>query len=271
MKDEFITVEKIGRLMLIKFNRPERANSLTPEILDAFKKTLLDAQHDHKVRVLIITGTGRDFTTGMDVSIAKEYTPGERKGISAAMERLGAETASIIYHGKPTICAINGRTMGMGMVYALASDFRFSVDDATFKMPEVDSSIYPAANCITLMVLNLGIAKTKEILMTCRTYSAIELKNAGLINEIYSKDIFMEKVIDFAKNLSRKNQDILRFLKININHVNFMENFQESSLLEKFSFDASFKKDKGEWLEEMVKKFGLNALVKHQYEKDLDR
>ncbi|MBD3187410.1 hypothetical protein GF325_11315 [Candidatus Bathyarchaeota archaeon] len=258
--DNRILSSRRGRLQLITLNRPEKANSLTPSMLEQLKKSLLHAQQDDKVRVVVITGTGDNFTTGMDVnSLSNGYSPEQRETMSKRMERLGAETASVIYHGKPTISAINGRCMGMGVVYALASDFRIAVDSATFKMPELDHSLYPGANCVMLMVQQLGILKTKEILMTCRTYSAREFLACGLLNEMHPLEVFMDHVMDLGKQLGRKNQDVLRFLKMHANHVPFLASYQEGSALEQAMFQAMFERDKEAYKQQAGKRFGIDS------------
>jgi enoyl-CoA hydratase/carnithine racemase len=154
-----IIIEKTGRVCTIRLNRPARANSFTIEMLESLERALKEAQTDEKVRVIVITGTGDNFTTGMDIEALKSYPVEENPKLAARMERLGAETSRLLLQGKPSICAINGRAMGMGVVYTLASDLRYAVDTATFKLPEIDASIIPAANCMTLLVQEVGIRR----------------------------------------------------------------------------------------------------------------
>ncbi len=254
MTEDTIVVEETGRVRTIRLNRPARANSLTPEMLESLAQALKGAQEDDKARVVVITGTGDNFTTGMDINALKDYPIEENPRISARMERLGAETSRILLQGKPSVCAVNGRAMGMGIVYTLACDLRYAVDSATFKLPEIDASIIPAANCMTLLVQEVGLARAKEMIFTGRSYSAMEYRNMGLVNDVLPKEGFMERVIQIAKDLSRKNQDALRFTKFCLNSVAFAGSFEDASKLEEASFLSTFKKDKDVWMDTMKKK-----------------
>jgi enoyl-CoA hydratase/carnithine racemase len=254
MTEETIIIEDAGRVRTIRLNRPERANSLTPEMLESLEQALKGAQEDDKARIVVITGTGDNFTTGMDINALKDYPIEENPRISARMERLGAETSRILLQGKPSVCAVNGRAMGMGVVYTLACDLRYAVDSATFKLPEIEASIIPAANCMTLLVHEVGLARAKEMIFTGRAYSAMEYRNMGLVNDVFPKEGFMERIIQAAKDLSRKNQDVLRFTKFCLNNATYAGSFDDASKLEEASFLSTFQKDKEAWMDRLKKK-----------------
>ncbi|MHA1371441.1 MAG: enoyl-CoA hydratase/isomerase family protein [Promethearchaeota archaeon] len=258
MDEPHVVIKKKGKICTIQLNRPEKANSLTLDMLEFLKSSLIDVQLDDKIRVVILTGAGKDFTTGMDTSTVKDLEPSKVPLLAAKMERLGAETARILMNGKTSICAVNGRTMGMGVVFALASDFRYAVENATFKMPEIDSSIYPAANCITLMTQQIGILKTKEILMTCNTYTAKQFKDLGILNDMLPNDGFLDEITKIAKVLSRKNPHLLRTLKININHTLFLKSFTDATNLEHDAFACAIAKEREKEIEKLVEKYNID-------------
>jgi enoyl-CoA hydratase/carnithine racemase len=261
MDENEIITENAGRLCTIRLNRPRRANSFTLEMLESLKRALIAAERDDRIRVIILTGTGDNFTTGMDTGSFKDIPIEENPKVAARMERLGAETSRILRDGKPSICAINGRAMGMGVVYTLACDLRYATDDATFQLPEIDASIIPAANCMTLLVQQLGIARTKEMLFTCKPWTANDFKAAGIVNETYPREAFMENVLQIAKEVSRKNQDVLRFTKACLDHVPFVKSFQDASSIEEATFLATFQKNKDAYLHEIAERFGLDVYV----------
>lgn len=97
--------------------------------------------------------------------------------------------------------------------------------------------------------------------MTCRKYTAREFKDIGILNEVYPHEGFMEKIISMAKELSRKNKDLLRFLKVNINHVPYVQSLENGSELEEDAFHYYEKGDKEKYLESIVKKHGIDNLV----------
>lgn len=254
MLEQNIIIEDTGRVRTIRLNRPEKANSLTPTMLESLREALNGAQEDDKVRIIIITGTGDNFTTGMDINALKDFPVEENPQISAQMERLGAETSRILLEGKPSICAINGRAMGMGVVYTLACDLRYAIETATFKLPELDASIIPAANCMTLLVHEVGLARAKELIFTGRACSASEYRDMGLITDVLPKGGFIDRVLEVAKTLSRKNQDVLKFTKFCLNNVVYENSFGDASKLEENSFLSTFKKDKDAWMKSISMK-----------------
>ncbi|NMC07407.1 MAG: enoyl-CoA hydratase/isomerase family protein [Candidatus Lokiarchaeota archaeon] len=253
MVEETIIIEDAGRIRVVRLNQPQKANSLTPAMLESLLNALKAAQEEDKVRIVVITGTGENFTTGMDINALKDFPVEENPRIAGSMERLGAETSRILLEGKPSICAVNGRAMGMGVVYTLACDLRYAVETATFKLPELDASIIPAANCMTLLVHEAGLARAKELILTGRTCTANEYHGMGLITKVLPAAGFMDHVMAAAKDLARKNQDALQFTKFCLNAVVHARSFNAASKLEEASFLSTFQKDKAAWLQGMKK------------------
>jgi enoyl-CoA hydratase/carnithine racemase len=85
----------------------------------------------------------------------------------------------------------------------------------------------------------------------------MDFKNIGLVNEVLPKEGFLEKVIQVAKDLSRKNQDVLRFTKACLNTVCYANSFEEASRIEEMSFQSTFQKDKDAWMETLRKRYPL--------------
>lgn len=234
---EFIEFSTKKRFAIIKLNRVHRANALTLEMLKDLRAAVTFCQENDKIRGFILTGNGNSFTTGMDLG----FIDGSNHNEIMEYEKIAAEIANLIYNGKPVICAINGRTMGDGVAYALCSDYRIAVKDTIFMMPEIKSGIFPGAGTIVLMTKVLGISWTKRILMFAENLNSEKALLIGLIDEmVETKETLMELAFKMASRLSTKNQLVVNGIKLCSNH-----------LLDK-SYNRAYKLEK-EFLEGWVK------------------
>ena len=209
-------ITREGKILKIIFNRPTRGNSLDPPTLIHMRQALIEAQENEKIRVILLTGAGeKDFCTGIDVNSARDLSPENKTNIA----NISGDIATLLYHGKPTVVAINGRAMGMGIVFATAADFRYSVDTATFQMPEVNVGIFPGASCIPLMTRVCGVSWTRKLLLGGDPMTAPLAKTAQIIDEIVSHEELLQKSKEMAQSLSRKNALLLKNIKLAINNA----------------------------------------------------
>lgn len=192
---EFETIEvtaedAVGRIML---NRPDRLNAITlrmlEELIDAAR--WFDRQTD--IRVVTVSGNGRSFCAGYDID-----------GFSAfdgdAVERreqslLGGRMADAIERMRAvTVARLHGWIVGGGVVIAAGCDLRVAAEDVRFKIPEVELGIPLNWAGIPRLVREIGPALTKELVMTCREFSADEAKGAGLLNRVVAPDQLDDEV-----------------------------------------------------------------------------
>ncbi|TFG06238.1 MAG: enoyl-CoA hydratase/isomerase family protein [Promethearchaeota archaeon] len=249
---EFIEFSITKRFGLITLNRVKRANAITLEMAKNLKKAIEYCQNNQKIRGLILTGNGSTFTTGMDMN----FIDGSDHGAVKGFEKTAADIATLLYNGKPAICAINGRAMGDGVAYALCSDYRIAVKDSFFQMPEVKSGIFPGAGNIVLMSRILGIPWTKRILMFAQKVSSEKALDIGLIDQIVDdREELMEETMRMARFLFTKNQFILNGIKLCSNHL-MDKSYREAYEIEKeFLYSWVDSKNKEDALNEFRKKF----------------
>ncbi|MFX0211118.1 MAG: enoyl-CoA hydratase/isomerase family protein, partial [Candidatus Hodarchaeota archaeon] len=154
--------EKKNACLYLTINRPERGNSIDPPTIVKLRKTILNAQSDDQVKVIALTGSGnRDFTTGIDISSVMHFSIAGIRNLA----NTAGDIASLLYHGKPSVVGLNGRTMGMGVVFAAAADYRLILQSSKVSMPEVNIPAFPGASCIAIMTRVCGTAWTRRILM----------------------------------------------------------------------------------------------------------
>ena len=212
---QFIDFSINKRFGIIKLNRVNRGNALTMDMAKNLKKALEYCQNNEKIRGLLLTGNGSSFTTGMDM----DYIDGSDHNAARDYEKTSGDIAKLLYNGKPTICAINGKAMGDGVAYTLCSDYRIAIKESFFMMPEINSGIFPGGGNIVLMTRMLGINWTKRILMFAEKITSEKALEIGLIDQIVKdRAELMEVALKKARFLSIKNQTVLNLIKLCSNH-----------------------------------------------------
>lgn len=212
---QFIEFSISKRFGIIKLNRIHRANALTMDMAKNLKKAIEYCQDNEKIRGLLITGNGSTFTTGMDM----DYIDASDHDAARDYEKTSGDIAKLLYNGKPTICAVNGKAMGDGVAYTLCSDYRIAIKDSFFMMPEINSGIFPGGGNIVLMTRMLGINWTKRILMFAEKITSEKALEIGLIDQIVNdKEELMKVALKKARFLSIKNQPVLNLIKLCSNH-----------------------------------------------------
>jgi enoyl-CoA hydratase/carnithine racemase len=205
-----LIIERSGKILKLRLNRPEKGNALDPQTLLALHKAVMEAQTDAKVKVLQLTGTGtKDFCTGIDVTAASALSPANRLNIA----NIAGDIATLLYFGKPAVVGLNGRSMGMGVVFAVAADYRIIRDGVELRMPEINAGIFPGASCMALMSRVCGIAWTRRILMTGEPFSCEDALAAGIVDEVEAPEEFETRLDTITHDLARKNNILLKAVK----------------------------------------------------------
>jgi enoyl-CoA hydratase/carnithine racemase len=192
MADHFL-YEKDGAVTTITFNRPERRNCMTPEVMNELEGLLRDVRNDSEVRVLIVTGTGAAFSAGADISAVKGISDREertrvfsaRRGEARAVGRaVGRAFDQITRLDCMTIAAVNGYAVGGGWALATAFDFLVAVEHAKFWVPEVELGSAFTGGPALVMAARLGPWRAKEAMILCRHFTARDLYELGMVNRV---------------------------------------------------------------------------------------
>jgi len=230
-------LDKEGRIATLTFNRPEKRNPLNEEILLELEDMLHQVRDDPQVRVMIFTGSGNTFSAGADLSqirgLSEEH---ERQRIFAHYRkrrgRLVGRALDVLVNLEPiTIAAVNGYAVGGGWALALGCDFKIAVEEAQFWFPEVDLGVPLSAGATALLAAHVGPTKAKEIIITCRRYTAGELLAMGLLNRVVKKDELHQAVNELAQSLIAKNQAAVMGSKRIVNSIASGQSPMELDLL----------------------------------------
>jgi enoyl-CoA hydratase len=218
-------LEKDGRVATLIFNRPEKRNPLNEEVVLEFEGLLHQVRDDRDIRVLIVTGSGNTFSAGADLSTLKEVTdPEERQRLFAPLSKrrsrlIGRALGVLANLEVLTIAAINGYAIGGGWGIALGCDIRIAVVGAQFWFPEVDLGVPLSPDATALLAAQSGPAIAKEIIITCRRYTAEELLPMGLVNRVVKKEELYPAVREMARTIAAKNPVAVMGVKATVNAV----------------------------------------------------
>ncbi|NCF64817.1 MAG: crotonobetainyl-CoA hydratase [Chloroflexi bacterium] len=195
---DFLKISRNGQILEIIIDRP-KANALDAPSSREIGGVFADFRDDPDLKVAILTGAGEKFFCGgwdlKAVAGGEEYFGDFGEGGFGGF----AEMTDLL---KPVICAVNGLAIGAGFEMLLLADFIIAVEHAQFMMPEVRIGIAPDVGIFMLTKL-LPRQKALEILMTGRRYSAHELANFGVVNEVVPANQLMEQARALAKDLLR--------------------------------------------------------------------
>ncbi len=175
-----------GYVATLTLNRPARMNTISRAMLSQLSARLLEADKDPQVRVVILTGTGRAFCAGLDLTEVTQPREGGISGGSGATNLdLKSTPPTILFNmEKPTICALNGSAAGYGMDTALGCDIRLMARSAKLAAAFTKRGIVPESGGTWFLPRLIGWSKAAELIFTGRTLSAEESLAMGLVSQV---------------------------------------------------------------------------------------
>ncbi len=214
MKFECIIYEKKEGIATITMNRPEVLNAMNKQLWLDMEQALADARDDNEIRVLIITGTGRAFSTGADLKDSKGRSLTAYRDYLVHLQEI---SRLIIRYPKPTIAAVNGFALGSGYELALACDIRIAAEGAKIGSPEARVSSSVTGGAIRLLQNLVGPGKARELLFTCEYIDGKEAERIGLVNKAVPAEILMEETLTMAKKIAANSLFSINLIKKGLN------------------------------------------------------
>lgn len=205
MKYKMILYKKTDGIARLTFNRPEKRNAFTWDMLDEITHALKDAKTDEKVKLLIITGKGDAFSSGMDVS-----------QISDVMSDRLMPTAVIVSElkdfEKPSIAMVNGPAVGAAVDVAIFCDFAVAVPEAFFWYSYIRRGAIPSVGS-WLMPRIIGVKEAMRMLLLSEKISADEAKQMGMVYKVVSKSNLEKAAMELAERLRNMPLTAYQFTK----------------------------------------------------------
>ena len=206
----------IGRLSLA---RPAKLNPLGTPALFELAQAARWFDEQPSVKVVVVAGQGRAFSAGADVGAFAGAPDGDGPTPRQAAEAGWAMAEAIEGMRAVTIAAVHGHCIGGGVVLAAACDLRVAAADTNFAIPEVDLGIPLAWGGIPRLVREIGPAATKELVLTCRPFTAAEARDLGLVNRVVPAEDLDAAVDSLAAGLAAKSALALEATKRHIDAV----------------------------------------------------
>jgi enoyl-CoA hydratase len=216
---QYFKFEKAGEVATITLNRVDKLNAFNIAMLYEFGDIVDDLRLDLRTRFVIITGAGRAFCAGIDVT---EEARDEWYDARQPNERLFQENGQILVRKwtnlhQITVAAINGPCVGLGLGLVTCCDFRLMADNAYCSIPETTIGIGYSVSCLYPLLSLIGPAQARRMIMTCDRVPAQEAKDIGLTQYVVGKDELMDASRKLIDKLSTKGPTALRLVKRMIN------------------------------------------------------
>ena len=191
--------EKNGAVGWVYFSRPERMNALSPESIRGLWMDLAKIEADPEIRVVVFSGKGEAFCAGMDMAGLERATPLAARRRSREVQML---TNRIADYSMPTIAAVNGVAMGVGLEICLACDLVTASEKARFAFPEVRLGMIPSGGGTQRLARLVGLRRARDMILTGRILNADTARSWGLINEVVKSAELLDKVEELAERLA---------------------------------------------------------------------
>jgi len=210
MNFECIIYEKDRGVATVKLNRPKVLNAMNKQLWLDFQAALEDAKNDPQIKVLVVTGEGRAFSTGADLKESKTRTI---EAYRDYLEELQEASRKIIRFEKPTIAAINGFALGSGYELALACDIRIAAAEAKIGSPEAKVTSSITGGAFRLVQDLIGPGKAKELLFTGEYIDGREAERIGLVNKAVPLEQLEPEVRQMAEKIAANSAISLKLIK----------------------------------------------------------
>jgi enoyl-CoA hydratase/carnithine racemase len=203
------------RVATITLNRSDKLNAWTAVMEREVRSSMESAERDDDVRVIVLTGAGRGFCAGADMSllsavaehglddqgreqVLREGT-NRREGMLPDFQKRYSYFPAI---GKPVIAAINGPVVGLGLVIALYCDLRLASDAARFSTAFAKRGLIAEYGMAWMLQRIVGLPNALDLLFSARTIDAAEALRMGLVSQVFPRETFLEKVQEYAHELA---------------------------------------------------------------------
>jgi enoyl-CoA hydratase/carnithine racemase len=193
-----VATKRDGAVSIITLSREEKLNALSGE-LERDLGAALDSEDVRSSACVVLTGAGRAFSAGADITEFRERTP---EAVIAYYRETGGVYERVAALPQPTLSAIHGYCLGGGLELALTTDFRIADETAVFGFPEVSLGIIPSSGGTHRLVRLVGPGRAKELFLLGGRLDAAAAFTAGLVNEVVGTGTALERALELGRQLA---------------------------------------------------------------------
>ncbi len=213
-----IILKKEDPIATLILNRPDKLNAINRRIMDELVMAITEIANDSQSKVLVLTGAGRAFCSGGDISEpTTEVYGGSVQNISSSFHRIFRDTILQLYNlDIPTIAMVNGAATGFGFDLALACDIRLGSENARFMVAFTRIALTPADGGTWLLPRIVGLPKAAELILTGDFVEAEEAKQLGILNRLVPSPELEKETMALAKKISQNSPLANRLAKLQL-------------------------------------------------------
>lgn len=196
--------QREGGVATVVLNRPERLNAITWKMVEGIIDFTEECSRDQTVRVLVITGEGRAFSSGDDIIDGMGEIPARHGDPGSLRADLGLHhelVKKLLTIPKPVVAALNGRCHGAGWVLALACDFRVARADALVGDIRAAKAIFAGQSVPLILSRLIGQSRTMDLLITGRVIDAVEAERYGIVARVWPAETYAKDLAAFVDEL----------------------------------------------------------------------
>ena len=235
MTYENILTEVHGKVGLIRLNRPQALNALSPKLMEELTDALLTFEADQNIHAMVLTGNDKAFAAGADIKAMKDWNYMDvykADFITASWEQLARCR-------KPIIAAVAGYALGGGCEVAMMCDFILAADNAKFGQPEITIGTIPGSGGTQRLTRFVGKSKAMEMCLTGRMMDAEEAERSGLVSRIVPLADLVSEAIKTAQKIVELSLPIVMMAKEAVNRA-YETTLAEGVRFERRLFHSTF-------------------------------
>ena len=207
-------LEVEGAIAIVPMDRPKALNALSDKTLNELDRIFNYLAGAEEILGIILTGEGKGFVAGADISQMQPYGPSEGRAYADRAQTLFNKIEGI---EKPVIAAVNGYALGGGCELAMSCDIRIASEKAVFGQPEANLGVIPCFGGTQRLPRLVGTGIAKELIYTGRQVKAAEAKEIGLVNQVVPADALLDAAKDMMNAITGKAPIAIRYSKVAIN------------------------------------------------------
>ncbi|MEV8393074.1 MULTISPECIES: enoyl-CoA hydratase/isomerase family protein [unclassified Streptomyces] len=224
-----------GPVLTVELNSPETGNAVSGTLLDELLSVLSALQDDPGIRVLILSGAGKDFCLGGDRAEFAEFLAADPSG--ASLRTLGKKARrvcdALATADAVTIARLHGGVIGAGLALAVFCDLRAGADDCRFRMPELALGMPPAwGGALPRLIQEAGAARVRELLLTGNNFDAATAAELSVLHKVVPMEELDNAVQQWVRPMVRRSPAALRTAKAMLNAYGGASRLADSTLLD---------------------------------------
>ena len=235
MTYENILTEVHGKVGLVRLNRPQALNALSPQLMEELTDALLKFEADATIHAMVLTGSDKAFAAGADIKVMKDWS---YMDVYKA-DYITAGWEQITRCRKPVIAAVAGYALGGGCEVAMMCDFILAADNAKFGQPEINIGTIPGAGGTQRLTRYVGKSKAMEMCLTGRMMDATEAERSGLVSRIVPVADLVNEAIKTAQKIADLSLPIVMMAKESVNRA-YETTLAEGMRFERRLFHSTF-------------------------------